>query len=157
MSRESLAILVEQGRSFLDRQWEAFDSQDRKIAGLFALATGLITGVPAIVTAFGPNAVGIRVIPFALAAVAYLVSLPLHWLAYRPSEVHVIGNARAYYDEWLGFDEEDVYRWTLLDLAQQQEANGRELDEKMMHMRRAAIAVAAEAVALVTGVLTLVA
>lgn len=53
MSTESsLTILVSQGRSYLDRQWDAFESQDKKIAGLFALATATITLVPTIVSAF---------------------------------------------------------------------------------------------------------
>ena len=48
MNTEGLTILVDQARAFLDRQWDAFESQDKKIAGLFALATGLVTLVPTI-------------------------------------------------------------------------------------------------------------
>ncbi len=157
MTKESLAILVEQARSFLDRQWDAFESQDRKIAGLFALSTGLITIVPTIVSSFGEGSIGWRLTPFALSGVAYLAALYLHWMAYRPGDVHLIGNARAYLERWAVLGEEDVLRWTLLDLAVQQENNERELDLKRRRLNGAAVAVAAEAIFLVAGTLTVAA
>lgn len=157
MSKESLAILVSQAHGYLNRQWDAFESQDKKIAGLFALATSLITIVPTVLGAFGEEGVGWKLIPFAVAASAYVVSLPLHWLAYRPSEVHLVGNAQAYQETWLELSEEEVLRWTVFDLAERQTLNDRQLAEKQARLNQAAIAVAAEAVALVVGVLTLVA
>jgi len=81
----------------------------------------------------------------------------LHWLAYRPSEVHLVGNAQAYQETWLELSEEEVLRWTVFDLAERQTLNDRQLAEKQARLNQAAIAVAAEAVALVVGVLTLVA
>ena len=113
MTTESLRILVDQAKTFLDRQWDAFESQDRKIAGLFGVSTAIVTVVPAFVTAFGREISGWESVPFAAAATAYLVALFLYWQAYRPSEVHSIGNARGYYEEWIGFSEEEVLRWTL--------------------------------------------
>lgn len=155
MSTESsLTILVSQGRSYLDRQWDAFESQDKKIAGLFALATATITLVPTIVSALAAEDLGWRLTPFCLAAVAYLAAAGLHWAAYQPSEVHLIGNARAYYEAWLGLNDEDVLRWTLLDLAQRQEANELLLDTKATRMRFAATAVAFETLFLFVGVVT---
>lgn len=71
-----------------------------------------------------------------------------------PSEVHLIGNARAYYEAWLGLNDEDVLRWTLLDLAQRQEANEHLLDTKATRMRFAATAVAFETLFLFVGVVT---
>ena len=156
MTRESLTILVTQARAMLDRQWDAFESQDRKIAGLFALATGLVTVVPTVVSTFGDGGIGWKLIPFAASAMAYAIGLPLHWLAYKPSEVHLIGNARAYYDGWMGFSEEDVLRWTLFDLAAQQEANDELLAEKQQRLGQASAAVALEAIFLVAGVLTVI-
>ncbi len=151
MTKESLGILVEQARSFLDRQWDAFESQDRKIAGLFALSTGLITIVPTIISTFAADGTGWNVIPFALAAASYLAGLVLLWNAYRPSDVRLIGDAAAYYDEWLKFDEEEVWRWTLLDLSQAQAENQESLDVKRRQMTDAAIAVAIEAAFLFLG------
>lgn len=77
VTKESLAILVGQGRAFLDRQWDAFESQDRKIAGLFTLSTGLITVVPTVVSTFSDGTIGWKLIPFAISALAYLAALPL--------------------------------------------------------------------------------
>lgn len=153
MSVASLTILVAQARAFLDRQWDAFESQDRKIAGLFALATGLITLVPTIVSAFAAEELRWRLVPFGMAAVAYGVAAWLHWLAYRPSEVHHFGNARTYVEEWLASDEERVLELTLYDLARAQEANDDLLSAKSKAMRAGAAAVAVEAGLLLTGVL----
>lgn len=153
MTKESLAILVAQGRAFLDRQWDAFESQDRKIAGLFTLSTGLITVIPTLLSALSRDAIGWSAVPFAFAAVCYLVGLVLHWQAYRPSEVRLIGDAGAYYSDWLAFDDSEVMKWTLLDLAQAQAENRLALETKQTQMRDAAIAVALEAGFLFLGTL----
>ncbi len=110
MSTEALRVLVGQGRAFLDRQWDAFESQDRKIAGLFGISTAIVTVVPAFVTAFGGEITAGESAPIVAASVVYAVALYLHWLAYRPSEVHSIGNARAYYEQWTNFTEDEVLR-----------------------------------------------
>ena len=153
MSTEGLRILVDQARGFLDRQWDAFESQDRKIAGLFGVSTAIVTVVPAFVTGFGRGISEWELIPFLAASATYVVSLYLHWQAYRPSEVHSIGNARAYYEEWTDFSEDEILKWTLLDLAQQQDANTANLETKEKRMRSAAVAVGAEAVFLALGAL----
>ncbi len=146
MQKESLSILVAQARSFLDRQWEAFESQDKKIAGLFGLATGLITIVPTIVSTFGHPDIGWKLVPFALSAAAYLGALPITWSAYRPSEINLIGNARQYYEGWLELSEEEVLRWTIFDLANRQDAKDLLLARKQTLLGYAAILVATEAV-----------
>lgn len=157
MSKESLQLLVDQAQSYLARQWDAFESQDRKIAGLFTLSSGLITLVPTVLSNLGAEGVEFRLIPFALASAAYIISIPLHWLAYHPSEIHVVGNATAYTQGWMELSEEEVLRLTLFDFAELQAKNDAKLLEKQRALTRAATAVALEIIFLVAGILSVVA
>ena len=157
MDIAALRLLVEQSKGLLNRHWDAFESQDRKIAGLFTVATSLVAIVPTIVAAFDNDGVGWRFIPFGVGLSAYLLGLPLHWLAYNPSDVRFIGNARAYEQGWLELSEEEALRWTLLDMARQQEINDNLLGRKERWLRYASIAVGVEVSTLVVGVLIVMA
>jgi hypothetical protein len=157
MTKESLQLLVQQAQSYVSRQWDAFESQDRKIAGLFTLSSGLITLVPTVLSNLGADNIDLRLIPFALASGAYVIAIPLHWLAYHPSEIYVAGNAAVYTQGWMELSEEDVLRLTLFDLAELQAKNDVKLLEKQRSLTRAAAAVAFEIVFLIAGILSVVA